>query len=237
MKRFHGYVTQGCWVLQKTTKRTWTKHFTELKINFVNKLNLLRKCSFLTKKSLLDLYFKTMLPSVTYGITLWGNCNNCDHIKSLQALHCRAGRISFNFPWDTPSKTVMEVTQWDSVYEMYKLSLMKFFYNIVCDNTPYLIQNLVTWRESPYDLRGNNKAVVPRFSTNSMKHSIQYRGAVPWNFFPIILLTFVILNIFPVKWKGIPYLRSLILTVYQFSRYPRDYLIIKFKLFNLWIFM
>ena len=30
-------------------------------------------------------------------------------------------------------------------------------------NTPYLIQNLVTWREreSPYNLRGNNKAMVP----------------------------------------------------------------------------
>ena len=30
-------------------------------------------------------------------------------------------------------------------------------------NTPYLIQNLVTWRarESPYNLRGNNKPVVP----------------------------------------------------------------------------
>ena len=132
-----------------------------IKEKLCQQAQLLRKCTFLTRKSLLDLYFKTMLPSVTYGITLWGNCNNCDHIKSLQALHCRTGRIIFNFPWDTPSKTVMEVTQWDSVYEMYKLSLVKFFYNIACDNTPYLIQNLVTWRESPYNLRGNNKTVVP----------------------------------------------------------------------------
>ena len=61
---------------------------------------------------------------------------------------------------------------------------MKFFYNIASDTTPYLIQNLVTWRESPYNLRGNNKAAVSRFSTNFMKHSIQYRGAVLWNFFP-----------------------------------------------------
>ena len=59
-------------------KLTWTKHLTELKKNFVDKLNLLRKCSFLTRKFLLDLYFKTILPSVTYAITLWG-----DHIKSL----------------------------------------------------------------------------------------------------------------------------------------------------------
>ena len=73
-------------------KLTWTNHLRELKESFVNKLNLIRKCSFLTKKSVLDLYFKAIFPSVTYGITLWGICNNSDHIKSLKALHCRAER-------------------------------------------------------------------------------------------------------------------------------------------------
>ena len=57
---------------------------------------------------------------------------------------------------------------------MYKLRHVKFFYNIASDDTPYLIQNLVTWRESPYNLTGNNKVVVPRFSTNFMEHSRQY---------------------------------------------------------------
>ena len=51
-------------------KLTWKKHLTELKVNFVSKLNLLKKCSFLKRKSLLDLYFKVILPSVTYGITI-----------------------------------------------------------------------------------------------------------------------------------------------------------------------
>ena len=37
----------------------------------------------------------------------------------------------------------MEVRQWDSVCDMYKLSLVKLFYGIACDK-PYLIQNLVT---------------------------------------------------------------------------------------------
>ena len=141
-------------------KLTWTKHLTELKENFVNKLNLLRKFHFPKKKSLLDLCFKTILPLVTYGITLWVNCNNCDHIKCLQALRCRAKRIIFNLPWDTPPQTVMEVTQWDSVYEMHALSLPKFFYNIVSDNTSYLIQNLTTWRKSLSNLRGNNQIIT-----------------------------------------------------------------------------
>ena len=79
-------------------KLTWKKHLTELKNNFVCKLNLLKKCPFLKRKSLLDLYFKVILPSVAYGITIWGSCNNMDYFKSLQALQCRAGRLIFNLP-------------------------------------------------------------------------------------------------------------------------------------------
>ena len=59
------------------------------------KLNLLKKCPFLKRKSLLDLYFKVILLSVIYGITIWGNCNNMDYIEFLQALHCLAGRLTF----------------------------------------------------------------------------------------------------------------------------------------------
>ena len=71
---------------------TWKKHLMELKNKFVCKLNLLEKCSFLKRRSLLDLYFMVILPSVTCGIT------KC---KSLQALHCRAGRLIFNLPRHT----------------------------------------------------------------------------------------------------------------------------------------
>ena len=163
-------------------KLTWAKHLTDLKNSFVTKLNLLKRCSFLRRKSLLDLYFKVILPSVSYGITIWGNCNNLDHIKSLQALHCRAARLIYNLPWDMPSKTVMEVTNWDSIYDMYKINLVKLFYNIVSGKTPPLISDLVMWREAQYNLRGHKKVTVPRFSTKFMKHSIRFRGAVLWNF-------------------------------------------------------
>ena len=49
------------------------------------------------------------------------------------------------------------------------------------DNMPPMISDLVVWRNSPYNLRGHYKAVVPRFSTYFMKNSVRYRGAVLWN--------------------------------------------------------
>ena len=123
-------------------------HLTDLKNSFVTKLNLLRKCSFLRRKSLLDLYFKVILPSVSYGITIWGNCNNLDHIKSLQALHCRAARLIYNLPRDTYRKQLWRLpTGSRFIYDRYKINLVKLFYNIVSDNTPPLISDLGMRRE------------------------------------------------------------------------------------------
>ena len=92
--------------IRSTIPVCWWQHnllylIIDLENSFVTKLNLLKTCSFLRRKSLLYLYLKVILPSVAYGITIWGNCNNLDHIQSLQTLHCRAARLIYNLPWDT----------------------------------------------------------------------------------------------------------------------------------------
>ena len=53
-------------------KLSWTSHVSDLKKNFANKLSLIEKCRFLPKHVLLNLYFKVIIPSVTYGIAVWG---------------------------------------------------------------------------------------------------------------------------------------------------------------------
>ena len=150
---------------------TWWKNVPDLKKKFAKKLNLLKKCSFLKRKSRVDLYFKVILSPLWHKAAL----------PSGETVHCRAGRLIFNLSRDIPSETVMEVTHCDSIYDMYKLSLIKLFYNIVGDNRPPLINDLAVRRNSSYNPRGHNKAVVPRFSTYFMKNSIRYRGPVLWN--------------------------------------------------------
>ena len=111
--------------------------------NFVTKLNLFKNCSFPERKSFPDLYFKVILTSVTDDITLTPSKN-----------YIVAGRISFNLPRDTLSEAVMELTRWHSIYDLYKLSLFKLFYNIVCDNIPpfipdwlYDVTVRITWED------------------------------------------------------------------------------------------
>ena len=48
-------------------KLTWAQHISEVKKSLVNKLNLLKRSSFLPRNILLDLYFKIILSSVSWG--------------------------------------------------------------------------------------------------------------------------------------------------------------------------
>ena len=121
--------------------------------NFVTKLNLFINCSFSERKTFPDLYFQVILTSVTDDITVWGNCNNQITLTPSKN-YTVAGRISFNLPRDTLSEAVLDLTRWHSIYDLYKLSLLKLFYNIVSDNIPpfipdwlYDVTVRITWED------------------------------------------------------------------------------------------
>ena len=103
-------------------KLTWTKHISELKRGFVNKLNLIKRSRFLPRNSLLDLYFKVILPSVTYALPIWGCCTNKNEFNSLESIHCRAARVIYNLPRDMPSEDVRKTAYWDSLFDTYYCS-------------------------------------------------------------------------------------------------------------------
>ena len=101
-------------------KLTWTKHISELQRGFVNKLNLIKRSRFLPRNSLLDLYFKVNLPSVTYALPIWGCRTNKNELNSLESIHCRAARVIYNLPRDIslmPSEDVRKTANWDSLFD------------------------------------------------------------------------------------------------------------------------
>jgi len=69
----------------------------------------------------LNLYFKIIIPAVTYGISVWGGTNRSDDFDSLERLHCRAARVIFNFPKDLPSVEALTRAKWDTLRTYYKI--------------------------------------------------------------------------------------------------------------------
>ena len=53
-------------------KLSWVPHMLDLKKSFVKKLDLIRRSRFLPKVVPINFYFKVILPSVIYGLVLWG---------------------------------------------------------------------------------------------------------------------------------------------------------------------
>ena len=76
------------------------------------------------------------MPSIVYGISVWGGLTNKEGFKALEALHCRAARIIFELPWDISNADVMKKANWSSLAFMYKISLAKLMYKIHNNLTP-----------------------------------------------------------------------------------------------------
>ena len=53
---------------------TWVPHVLDLKKSFASKLELLKRSRFLPKDVLKKFYFSVILPSINYGLVLWGSC-------------------------------------------------------------------------------------------------------------------------------------------------------------------
>ena len=126
--------------------------------------------------ALLDLYFKAILPCITYALVVWGGCSNKENFKSLERLHCRAARIIYKLPRYMPSEDVLSKVGWNTLFFYYKTAILK-----LKNVTPNSMSDLVSRRECNYSLRAKYQLSASRFNTKTLKLSITYRGATLWN--------------------------------------------------------
>ena len=160
---------------------SWSHHLTDVKKNFVNKLNLLKRSLFLSRNALLDLYFKIILPSVLYGLVVWGSCPNAELLHSLEVLHRRAARITYNLPRDMPTEEVCRHSNWNTLTLYYKLRLIKLLHSVFKGEAPTALSYLTNKPGTAYNFRRSNNIIVPRVNSQFLKNSISYRGAILWN--------------------------------------------------------
>ena len=159
-------------------KLTWTPQMLELKKLFAKKLGLFKKSRFLPRNVRQDLYFKVILPSVTYGLIQWGSCCNSDLFQSLERLHCRAFRLIFNLPKDMASVDVLQRAQRPTLSIYYKSAIFICFHKAFHDRLPVTLIDLISKkRATNYSTRTCASLIVPRFNTRYMKDSVAFKGS------------------------------------------------------------
>ena len=65
-------ITPLCLGVKIDNKLAWSVHIDSVKKSFTQKVGALKRMRILPKKVLEEIYFKTIIPSVTYGISVWG---------------------------------------------------------------------------------------------------------------------------------------------------------------------
>ena len=136
----------------------------------------------MSRNALLDLYCKIILPSILFGLVVWGGCSNIDDLlQSLELLHRRAAKIIYNLPHDTPTDEVHRHSNWDTLTFYYKLRLIKLFHSVFIGEAPAALSYLTNKPRTAYNLRRCNNVIVPRFNSKFLRTSISYRGAILWN--------------------------------------------------------
>lgn len=67
---------------------------------------MLGRISFLLKATLENIFYKTVIPSVLYGIAAWGSC--ADYLtKDLELIHLRAARLIHKLSRDNEDEKVL----------------------------------------------------------------------------------------------------------------------------------
>ena len=133
------------------------------------------------RSTLESIYFKGILPSVTYCISLWGSSN---FLADLEDSHIRAARLIHNISISTPKHDVLSMAKWSSIHYMYNRRLTCMAYRAFHNLAPDDINNLFTKHETSYNLRDNLRFEIVFSKSKALHDSFTHRASIVWNCLP-----------------------------------------------------
>ena len=87
---------------------------------------------FLKQVDLEKIYFKGILPSVLYCITIWGNCSN-SLMQEVNNIHIKAARFIFRIKKTVSDQEILDKYQRYSISWYYKRRVACITYNLYSD--------------------------------------------------------------------------------------------------------
>ena len=142
--------------------------------HFSQKVGALKSMRQLPPKVLEEIYFKSIIPAVIYGIVVWGNCSSA-MLNSLNPIHDRAARLIHD-------QDDLQSLNWLPLLYFYKRRLLLFMFDVIKHNVPDVLASLFTLKSGSRPSRRGSQFVIPRVKYEIGKQSIQYRGPTIWTF-------------------------------------------------------
>ena len=172
-----------CLGLTIDNKLSWQEHIKDVCKLFSKKVAVLKRIKFLPKPILETIYYKTIIPSVLYGISVWGCCSSA-LIGDVDQIHLRATRIIHNIPCNIPNDDIMKAPYWNSINLFYIKRLLVITYNIYYGNCVEPLNDLIVKLITTYNFRKSLNVEVPRLRTEVGRSFFRHRAALTWNLLP-----------------------------------------------------
>ena len=136
------------------------------------------------------------MPHFDYCSPVWDYLSGYLSDK-LQKLQNRAARIITKSPFDTSSDHLLSTLDWERLFLRQNKQKALMMIKSVNGLAPEYLQSLFSQRRSVYNLRDSEgKLTLAKPSTNYLKRSFSYSGAMLWNNMPKSLKNAVSLNHF-----------------------------------------
>ena len=190
-----------CLGLTIDSKLSWQEHIKNVCKSFSNKVAVLKQIKFLPKPVLETIYYKTIIPSVLYGIAIWGSCSSA-LLDDIDRIHLRATRIINNLPQYIHSDHITNAPHWNPILSFYIKRLLVITYNIYYGNSIEPLNNLLVKPKTTYNFRKSFNVEVDRPRTEVGRSSLKHRAALSWNLLPDDIKTCYNLDSFKKKLKA-----------------------------------
>jgi ribonucleases P/MRP protein subunit RPP40 len=159
----------------------------------INALKRIRR--HLEKKSLTTIYNSYINCNFNYCSIAWMLANKTN-VEKLERTNKRALRLVTNNSY-LRYEEMLEQEKQLSVYRRCLKTAAVMMYKVRNGTTPTYIKELFEEQRLAYDIRDNNKFVLPQFNTIKFgKNSFRYFGAKLWNYLPIEIKNMGSLNTF-----------------------------------------
>ena len=150
-----------CLGMEVDNRLKWSPHIKTTCKKFSQKLKQLKRMKSLSPQVLEAIYFKGILPSVTYGLIVWGNCSP-RIFEDLEHTHVRAARIIHKIPETVPDHWVLDNINWKNIFYLYKRRVACIAFQACHELSPEPINKLLQKSTLKRSLRDNMKLFVNR---------------------------------------------------------------------------
>ena len=150
--------------------------------SFSAKVDQLRRMSYLPIKVKEEIYFKTIISTVTYGIIVWGTCSP-SLMKDIERIHALAAKIIHHLPKHISDIYALEAEKWDKIEYIYIRKVLSKKHRIFYGECPQVLRSHFT-QDNKRD-KECKRFPIPRCTKEIGRISIKYRGPLLWSSLPL----------------------------------------------------